>query len=118
MSDTSAAVTQIFNEMPERLNAETAAGMDAVFQYNLTGDGAASYYSHVKDGTCVVTQGEHPAPAVTVTMSAADFVELSHGRLDGIMAFMTGKVKATGDLGLAGKLQKLFRWGGDATRRG
>lgn len=111
MSDTAAAVKQIFDEMPSRLNTDAAAGMDAVFQYNLTGDGAAQAYSHIRNGTCEVTGGEHPMPAVTVTMAAADFVELSHGRLDGIMAFMTGKLKATGDLGLASKMQKLFRRG-------
>ena len=111
MSDTGTSVKQIFSEMPARLNAEVAAGMDAAFQYNLTGDGAGQYYTHIKNGGVEVSEGEHPAPAVTVTMSAADFVELSQGRLDGIMAFMTGKLKATGDLGLASKLQKLFRRG-------
>jgi putative sterol carrier protein len=111
VSDTGSAVKQVFDEMPARLNADVAAGMDAVFQYNLTGDGAGHYYTHVRNSGIEVTEGVHPAPAVTVTMSAADFVELSHGRLDGIMAFMTGKLKATGDLGLASKLQKLFRRG-------
>lgn len=113
MSDTGTAVKQIFSEMPARLNADVAAGMDAVFQYVLTGDGAGSYYTHIKHGGVEVSEGAHPAPAVTVTMAAADFVELSHGRLDGSMASMTGKLKATGDgdLGLASTLQRLFRRG-------
>lgn len=111
VSETGTAVKQIFNEMPARVNADVAAGMDTVFQYTLTGDGAGSYYTHVKNGGVEVVEGVHPAPALTVTMTAADFVELSHGRLDGIMAFMTGRLKATGDLALASKLQKLFRRG-------
>lgn len=111
MTDTATAAREIFRKMPAFLNQEAASGMDAVFQYNLTGEGAASYFTHIKDGGIEVTEGVHPAPAVTVTMTAADFVDLIHGRLNGVMAFMTGRLKATGDLGLASKLQKLFRRG-------
>jgi putative sterol carrier protein len=111
VSDTAAHVKRVFEEMPGRLDATNAAGMDAVIQYNLSGDGAASYYCHIRNGACHVTEGVHPDPAVGLNMSAADFVDLSHGKLDGMSAFMSGKLKAKGDLGVAMKLQKLFRRG-------
>jgi putative sterol carrier protein len=36
-------------------------------------------------------------------------VALTEGKLDGTMAFMSGKLKVKGDMGLAMKLQTLLR---------
>jgi len=44
-------------------------------------------------------------------MTAADYVELTSGRLDGTMAFMSGKLRISGDMGLAMQMQSLFRAG-------
>ncbi len=108
MSDTAAEVQTIFTEMPSRLNASAAAGLDAVIQYDLTGDAGCSYHCAIKDGAAVVTEGNHDAPTMTVTMDAADFVDLIGGKLDGMSAFMGGKLKIGGDMGLAMKMQNLF----------
>ena len=41
-------------------------------------------------------------------MTAGDFVDMMNGKLNGQMAFMTGKLKVAGDMGLAMKLQTLL----------
>jgi putative sterol carrier protein len=41
-------------------------------------------------------------------MTASDFVDMINGKLNGQMAFMTGKLKVAGDMGLAMKLQTLL----------
>ena len=41
-------------------------------------------------------------------MKDADFVDLATGKLDGT-AFMSGKLKVRGDMGLAMKLQGILR---------
>ena len=105
MSET---VQEIFDQMPGRLNASAAAGMDTVIQYDLTGDSGGQYHCAIKDGACTVGEGAHDEPAMTVTMDANDFVEMTNGRLDGMSAFMSGKLKISGDMGLAMKLQSLF----------
>jgi putative sterol carrier protein len=46
---------------------------------------------------------------MTLTMAAGDFVDLTQGKLNGMTAFMSGKLKIAGDMGLAMKLQSLFR---------
>ena len=38
-------VKDIFKEMPNRFNADAAKGMDAVIQFNLTGDDGGQYYA-------------------------------------------------------------------------
>jgi putative sterol carrier protein len=41
-------------------------------------------------------------------MADADFLKLVGGKLNAQMAFMTGKIKIQGDMGLAMKLQQLL----------
>lgn len=108
MSETGAAVKEIFDAMPQRLNTTTAAGLDCVIQYDLSGDGGCSYYNTIKDGACTVTEGRYESPTMTINMAATDFVDLTQGKLDGMSAFMSGKLKIGGDMGLAMKLQSLF----------
>lgn len=63
------------------------------------------------DGASVpntVTNEDKPADA-TVTISWDDFVALSEGRLDGMMAFMQGKLKIAGDMMIAQKLPALLK---------
>lgn len=44
----------------------------------------------------------------TVTMTAGDFAEVMEGRLDPTIAFMTGRLKVRGDMGVAMKLPGLL----------
>ncbi|MBP9233122.1 MAG: SCP2 sterol-binding domain-containing protein, partial [Hyphomonadaceae bacterium] len=44
----------------------------------------------------------------TVTVGFDDFLKLAQGALDPTMAFMQGKLKVAGDMGVAMKLQSLF----------
>ncbi len=108
MSETGEAIKTIFNTMPERLNATAAGDLDCVIQYDLTGEDGGSHYTTIKDGVCAVSDGGHDAPTMTITISASDFVDMTEGRLDGMSAFMSGRLKVGGDMGLAMQLQNLF----------
>ena len=55
-----------------------------------------------------VTNEDTPADA-TVTISWDDFIALSEGKLDGMMAFMQGKLKIAGDMMIAQKLPALLK---------
>jgi len=109
MAGTAEAVKEIFNAMPANLNADAAKGMSSVIQFNLSGDGGGSYYVSIKDGACTVTEGTHASPNMTMTMAAQDYVDMISGKLNGQMAFMSGKLKIAGDMGLAMKMQSLFK---------
>ncbi len=106
-------VKEIFAEMPNRLNADAAKGLDAVIQFNLSGDGdnAGQYHVIIKDGACQVAQGAHASPKMTMTMAGSDYVDMTTGKLNGQMAFMSGKLKIAGDMGLAMKMQSIFKMG-------
>ena len=103
-----ASVAEIFQAMPSKFKAEAAAGMDAVYQYVIDGDDGGSWHTVIKDGSLEVVEGTHESPSVTLSMAAGDYVDLAEGRLNGQAAFMTGKLKIQGDMGLALKLNSLF----------
>ena len=109
MADTAAAVKEIFSQMPVNFNADAAKGMNSVIQFNLSGDGGGNYHVIVKDGACSVAEGSHASPNMTMTMAAQDYVDMISGKLNGQMAFMSGKLKIAGDMGLAMKMQSLFK---------
>ena len=45
----------------------------------------------------------------TLRMDFSDFSDMIAGKLDGMTAFMTGKLKIEGDMGVAMKLQSILR---------
>ncbi|CAN5189549.1 SCP2 sterol-binding domain-containing protein [soil metagenome] len=55
-----------------------------------------------------VSNDDKPTDA-TVTMSWDDFMSLSDGKLDPMMAFMQGKLKIAGDMMIAQKLAPLLK---------
>ena len=61
--------------MPETFNADAAAGVDVVFQYNITGTGGGDWFCEVKDGACNIEAGQHAKPVCTLEMGAGDFLE-------------------------------------------
>ena len=96
-------VKGFFEGLTEKLNAapEKLAGMNCVYQFRIA-DSAWSV--RLADGKAGVAEGEAASPSCTVTMAEADFLDLVSGKLNGQMAFLTGKLKVAGDMGLALKL--------------
>jgi putative sterol carrier protein len=101
-------VNETFDLMPSRFKPDKAQGVNAVIQYEITGEGGGSWYAAIKDGTCTVTAGTAPSPALTITMSGQDWLDMVGGKLSGQMAFMSGKLKLKGDMGLAMKVGGMF----------
>lgn len=101
-------VTEFFESLQGRLaqSASKLAGMNCVYQFRV---GDAIYNVTLTDGAGAVAKGEAPTPNCTITMADADFLALVSGKLNGQMAFMTGKLKIAGDFGLALKLETLLK---------
>lgn len=99
----------IFKEMPNQLDANAAKGVDATIQFNLSGDNGGNWYVTIKDGKAEVHEGTAQAAKMTMSMAANDYVDMTTGKLNGQMAFMSGKLKISGDMGLAMKMQTLFK---------
>ena len=102
------SVKEVFEKMPEVFSEANAAGVDMVFQFNITGGEAGEWNVTVKDNTCAVAEGTHASPTVTLTMEDADWIAMCNGQLDGMSAFMSGKLKASGDIMAAQRIPSLF----------
>ncbi len=101
-------VNEVFEKMPEVFNPAAAAGLDMIFQFHITGDQAGDWHVVVKDNACQVSQGVHASPNVSLTMADVDWIAMCNGTLNGMTAFMTGKLKATGDIMAAQRIPNLF----------
>jgi putative sterol carrier protein len=99
----------LFARMPTSLDENAAKGLSATIQFNLSGDGGGAWYVTVKDGKATVTKGSVSSPNMTMAMTAEDYVDMNTGKLNPQVAFMSGKLKISGDMGLAMKLQTLFK---------
>src|SRR3990172_1372184 len=100
---------EIFDQMAANLDANAAKGVDATIQFCLSGDNGGDWYVTIKDGTATVAKGKVPSANMTMSMAANDYVDMTTGKLNGQMAFMSGKLKIAGDMGLAMKMQSLFK---------
>ena len=102
-------VKETFDAMSTRFRADKAAGVNATIQYEITGDQGGVWHAIIKDGQCTVGAGPVTDPTLTLTMAAQDWVDMVAGKLSGQMAFMSGKLKLKGDMGLAMKIGGMFQ---------
>ncbi len=104
-------VKEAFDNMPATFQKDKAAGMNAVYQFNITGEGGGEWNAVITDGELTVNEGTHDSPSITLTVSSQDWLDVLSGKLNGQMAFMSGKLKIAGNMGLAMKLGTIFQLG-------
>jgi putative sterol carrier protein len=83
-------------------------GASATIQYVVSGgpDGDVKYYWVLENGKLLEAQiGEIASAQITLTLPYDVSVEVQQGELDANVAFMQGRMKATGDMG---KLMQLL----------
>jgi putative sterol carrier protein len=98
-----------FATMNALFSAEAAEGVSAVIQWDVaTPDGPRSWQVSVAEGTASVSPGTPAAPRVTLALDVADLLAFLAGRLDGMQAFMSGRLRVSGDLMVAQAMQAWF----------
>lgn len=109
MADAPTSCKEAFDMMPTRFNKEAAKGLNAIYQFDLSGDGGGKWHVIINNDTCQVNEGPAASPSITISMTAQDYLDMLSGKLNGQMAFMTGKLRIAGDMGLALRMQSLFQ---------
>ena len=102
---------EVFNRMPTLFRAEKAGNTSAVIHWIISGaagGGTDTYETVIENGACTVTNQPARDPKLAMTMDAVTFLKVVSGDGNPMMMFMTGKIKAKGDLGLAANVAKLF----------
>jgi putative sterol carrier protein len=101
-------VKALFDSLPEQLDRDAARTLDAVYQFDLSGAQGGQYQLFVQNGVCVVKEGIHADPHVTLSMTGDDCVKVLSGQLSGMAMAMSGRLQISGDVGLAMQLKALF----------
>jgi putative sterol carrier protein len=106
---TEKVLSQIFEYMAGRFQPDRAGNQSAVIGWDITSpEGTHSYQLQVADGTCAAVSGNAEPARVTLGMALPDFLRFLTGQLDGMQAFMTGKLKLSGDMMFAQSMQAWF----------
>jgi putative sterol carrier protein len=100
--------TEYFETLQERFVAAEADGVDATFVYELEGPGGGTWTVRVRDGQVSAEPGAIGEPTVTYKMKADNYVKLANGEMNGAMAFMTRKLKVSGSIAMAQKMNKFL----------
>eukprot|EP00967_Tisochrysis_lutea_P136289 scaffold242936_cov27-Tisochrysis_lutea.AAC.1 len=103
----------VFETMETNLNSQPAlAGkVNGSFAFNITGGpaGASATWSVVAKGPSPsVTPKKMEKADCTITISDENLVALASGKINGMSAYMSGKMKVKGNMGLAQKLAALM----------
>ena len=96
----SAVVQQIIAQMGSAIGANLGLGGTLKFDFGEPG-------SVLVDGKSTpnsVSDGDGKTADTTISVTLADFEKMVKGELDGTSAFMQGKLRVAGDMGLAMKL--------------
>src|ERR1041384_3043827 len=98
------AAVELLKKLPAAFNPDAASGVGCNRPFTIS----SPMNAVIKNGACTVNAGSAGAPDVTITMEDDDLVSLMKGELNGMTAFMTGKLQIEGDLMLAQRMFGFF----------
>ena len=101
-------VKEFLQLLPGRLNSDAAEDLDAVYQFDLSGAEGGQYILTIRDGACQIAEGMHADPHVVLSMAGEDCIKILKGQLSGPAVAMSGRLKISGNIGLAMQLKALF----------
>lgn len=105
------SVQAYFDTLHDRFVADASKGVEAIFQFEIAGDGGGTWHVSVNDGALEVSSGAHDSPTATITSNAKDYLQICNGDINGLRAVMTRKMRIKGNLVTARKMKEMFPTG-------
>ncbi|CAH2980118.1 unnamed protein product [Chilo suppressalis] len=103
-------IPQLFTAISKTLSTELVQKTQAIYQFNVKGKEEGVWHLDLKNGEGACGQGEPKSPPdATLTMDSKNFTDMFAGKLKPATAFMMGKLKISGDLQKAMKLEKMMK---------
>jgi multimeric flavodoxin WrbA/putative sterol carrier protein len=103
-----ATCRELLQAMPQGFSAGAADGLEAAYQFDVSGGEAFTAHLAISAGKCAFHEGPAARPSVVIQTPADVWLAIASGELDGQQAFMTGKYTVQGDLSLLMRLKSLF----------
>jgi len=95
--------------MTTAFDPNVAGNLVAIIQFHATGKEPGNYYLHIENGKCIFNEDVAESPTVTIHTPSEVWIAINTGEMDGAQAFMQGKFRVEGDLGLLMKMRDLFK---------
>ncbi len=111
MADPVTSVKDVFeHHMPRRLQSkpDVVAKINSIYQFNISGPGGGAWSVDCTQPGGKIEAGASSNAKCTVAATDQDFLAIVNGKLNAQMAFMSGKLRIQGDMGLAMKLQQIL----------
>ncbi|HLR62031.1 MAG TPA: SCP2 sterol-binding domain-containing protein [Lentibacillus sp.] len=101
---------EVFDMIDAAIKYDPSAteGKEGIYQFYITGDDDGLYQMIIDDDGPRTVKSEEKEAQVTLTVDHDDFREMVGGTLNPTAAFMGGKLKIKGNMGLALKLQTVL----------
>jgi putative sterol carrier protein len=98
---------EFFDDLAARTagGSERTRGLTASYRFDV--EGAGSWRVHVDDGAVAVSQSDGAADCV-IAVPEDLFLRIVRGEQSPMGAFLMGKIRVEGDVGLAMRLKDLF----------
>ncbi|KAI5652067.1 short chain dehydrogenase domain-containing protein [Phthorimaea operculella] len=103
-------IPTLFASISKSISPELIKKTQAIYQFNVKGKEEGVWHLDLKtgDGSCGQGEPKNP-PDATLTMDSKNFADMFAGKLKPATAFMMGKLKISGDLQKAMKLEKMMK---------
>lgn len=102
-------IAKIFEKMQSYITPEVLDSTLATFQFEVLGEEAGTWYIDLKNAPGKAGKGKPDfVPDATLTMDSKDFFNMLSGQLKPANAFLGGKLKISGDMRKAMKMEKLM----------
>ncbi len=97
-------------KVPENLKAkaEKVAALKVIYEFQINGSTGGTWTLDLTTPGGQVSEGSSGKANCTVMMTDENFVKLVTGKMNPQLAFMTGKLKVTGNFGLSLKLTSIL----------
>jgi putative sterol carrier protein len=102
---TDEAIDRAFANLEQSFQSRPLDIDRAVIRWDIaTGTGTQTYQMVLEEGQCAISPGVPAAARVMVGLSLAEFLRLAEGDFDGMEAFLSGRLRLSGDFLLAEQL--------------
>lgn len=105
----SAVVFAAMGEAIKTKGPELVKKIKGIICYKITGNPSGSWTLDLKNGSGSLEKDSTKKADMTITIKDDDMMDLVSGKLNGQQAFMSGKIKIKGNMGLAMKMDAIVK---------
>ncbi len=101
-------VKETFAAMPGLIDPDVVKKLSYIYQFELT---SGIWHVIIRNGECIAREGNHNSPTVILKTDDATWLNICNRKTSGLQAVITRKLSVVGNIIIADKLEKIFKFG-------